>query len=76
MTADLRQFCDNDRIVQDSLALISRHPHVPGVELHRGPRTGECYLLAVGVHLTGEQLVDVGEWLVDHGREHTSPPER
>jgi hypothetical protein len=35
-----------------------------------------CYLLAVGVQLSDEELVDVGEWLAEHGREHPAPPER
>lgn len=76
LTADLRRFCDNGRIVSESLAIISRHPRLPAVELHRGPGSGVCYLLAVGVQLSDEELVDVGEWLAEHGREHPAPPER
>ena len=68
--------CDNDHTVHDSPALVSRHPRLPGVELHRGPRSGVSYLLAVGVRLSDDQLVDLGEWLAERGREHTAPSER
>jgi hypothetical protein len=60
--------CDNDRTMHDSLALITRHPRLPGVELHHGPRSGESYLIAVGVRLDGNQLIDVGTWLIEHGQ--------
>lgn len=64
--------CDNERIVHDSStpALISHHPRLPAIQLHRGPGSGVFYLLAVGVQLDGDQLVDVGEWLAERGREH------
>ncbi|MEV7013314.1 hypothetical protein [Streptosporangium sp. NPDC051022] len=39
------------------------------MQLHRGPRSGRSYLLAIGVELDGEQLVDVGTWLAQEGRE-------
>ncbi|KAB8186899.1 hypothetical protein FH608_046260 [Nonomuraea phyllanthi] len=53
-------------------ALVSRHPRLPGVELMHGPRSGESYLLAVGVRLDPDQLVDVGEWLAKQGREQAA----
>lgn len=59
-------------MVADPPALISRHPRVPAVELMHGPRLGHSYLVAIGVDLTSEQLVDVGEWLIEHGKQ----PER
>lgn len=60
----------------DSLALISRHPRLPDIQLHRGTRAGQSLLLAVAVPVTGDELVAVGEWLIEHGREHADPPER
>jgi hypothetical protein len=39
------------------------------VQLHRGARSGDVYLLAVGVQLTADDLVELGEWLAEHGRE-------
>ena len=67
--------CDNDRI-EDSPALMIGHPRIPGVQLHRAMRSGEWHLLAYCPTVTGEQLVELGEWLAERGREHTSPPER
>jgi hypothetical protein len=48
--------------------LVLTHPRLPGVQLHRGLRDGEVFLLAAGVQMTGDQLVDVGEWLAEQGR--------
>lgn len=61
--------CDNGIIVVESPSLIVTHPRLPAIQLHRGPRSGESFLLAVGVPLSREQLVDVGEWLIEHGRQ-------
>lgn len=68
--------CDNDRTVDDSPDLVSRHPYLPDIQLHRSTRAGESLLLAVAVPVTGDELVAVGEWLIEHGREHTAPSER
>lgn len=56
-------------MVADPPSLTSRHPRVPAVELMHGPRSGESYLLAVGVRMDADQLVDVGKWLAERGRE-------
>ncbi|WP_433364122.1 hypothetical protein [Streptosporangium sp. CA-115845] len=56
--------------------LVLAHPRIPGVELHRGPRSGESYLIAMAVRLDGEDLVDVGEWLAQRGREELDRQER
>jgi len=60
------------RIMVADPALASRHPRVPAVELLHGPRSGESYLLAVGVRMDADQLVDVGEWLAERGREQAA----
>lgn len=59
-----------------SASLILTHPRVPGVELHRGPRSGEAYLIALAVRLSPADCVDVGAWLTEQGREDLSAPQR
>jgi len=55
--------------------LVLTHPHHPGITLHRSPR-GKHHLLAVGVELGGDELVDVGDWLSALGREELGRGER
>lgn len=59
-----------------SPSLILTHPRVPGIELHRGPRSGEAYLIAVAVQLSPADCADVGEWLAAQCREDLDAPQR
>ncbi|MEU0520097.1 hypothetical protein [Streptosporangium sp. NPDC006007] len=56
--------------------LILTHPRLPGVELHRGPRSGEAYLIAPAVRLPPADCADVGAWLTEQSREDPSAPQR
>lgn len=56
--------------------LVLTHPRLPGIELHRGPRSGAAYLIAMAVPLAPADLVDVGDWLAQLGREELARVER
>lgn len=60
----------------ESPPLVLSHPRHPGITLHRGPRPGNHHLLAVGVELGAQDLVDVGDWLSHLGREELDRGER
>ncbi|MEV0830861.1 hypothetical protein [Nonomuraea rubra] len=60
----------------ESPPLVLSHPRLPGITLHRSPRPGKHHLLAVGVELGGQDLVDVGDWLGQLGREELDAAER
>ncbi|MEV8639481.1 hypothetical protein AB0395_48545 [Streptosporangium sp. NPDC051023] len=51
------------------------HPEAP-IELHRGQRTGVFYLITGAPQLTSRQLIDVGRWLIQVGREDLEAAER
>lgn len=55
---------------------IYTHPEVPGIEIHRGQRTGVFYLVAGVPQLTNQQLISVGNWLTQIGREDLDASER
>lgn len=58
-----------DHTVIASPPLVEPHPRLSGVELWRTPRTGTCHLIVAPVALSPADLVDLGEWLAEQGRE-------
>ncbi len=49
--------------------LVSVHPRLPGVELWRGPRSGAHHLIVHARAFSAAELVDLGQWLMEQGRE-------
>lgn len=56
--------------------LVLTHPRLPGIELHRGPRSGAAYLIALAVPLDRQGLADAGRWLLEQSGEDLSRSER
>ena len=65
-----------DLIVISSPPLISVHPRLPGVEVSHAPRSGAHYVIVTPRAYTADELVDLGEWLAQVGREHNAGCER
>lgn len=63
-----------DHIVIASPPLVVTHPRLPGVEVWRGPRTGSSHVIVGPRSFTPAELVDLGEWLADQGREENHSP--
>lgn len=63
---------ENGPIVIASPPLVSTHPRLPGVEVWRGPRSGAHHVIVALGPYTSAQLADLGEWLIDQGREHNA----
>lgn len=63
----------NGQAMISSPSLVEAHPRLSGVEVWRGPRTGSSHVIVGPRSFTPAELVDLGEWLTEQGREHERP---